>query len=134
MGNVPIAFTDLCDVGIYVSRIISDPQTLNHMVFAYNEVLTFNQMYDLLERMSGEKLHCKYVGECYLRYTNADSADIIIARSRQRKVYKVKVASLTPELVVFIALAQFQCWSCGIRGDNSPENAQYLEYLLASDL
>lgn len=60
-GNVPIAFTDLRDIGTYVARIISDPRTLNHMVFAYNEVLTHNQMYDVLEKVSGEKLQRKYV-------------------------------------------------------------------------
>lgn len=34
-----------------------------------------------------------------------------------------------------MTLTQLQYWySCGIRGDNSPENAQYLGYLLAKDL
>lgn len=60
-GNVPVALTDLRDVGPYTARIISDPRTLNRMVFAYNEVLTFNQMYDIAEKVSGEKLHRKYV-------------------------------------------------------------------------
>lgn len=37
--------------------------------------------------------------------------------------------------VDFITLAQLQYWySCGVRGDNTPENAQYLGYLLAKDL
>lgn len=61
-GNVPIALTDLRDIGTYVRRIISDPRTLNRMVFVYNEVYTPNQMYDLMERLSGEKLERKYVG------------------------------------------------------------------------
>jgi hypothetical protein len=61
-GNIPIAFTDLRDIGTYVARIISDSRTLNRMVFAYNEVLTHNQVYDMLERVSGEKLQRKYVG------------------------------------------------------------------------
>ena len=34
-----------------------------------------------------------------------------------------------------MTLAQLQYWySCGIRGDNTPESAQYLGYLLAKDL
>lgn len=60
-GNVPIALTDLRDIGTYVKHIISDPRTLNRMVFAYNEVLTHNQMYDLMESLSGEILERKYV-------------------------------------------------------------------------
>lgn len=62
-GNVPFALTDLRDVGTYVRRIILDPRTLNRMVFAYNEVVTHNQMYDLMERLSGEKLERKYVSD-----------------------------------------------------------------------
>lgn len=35
----------------------------------------------------------------------------------------------------FVILAQYQYWySCGIRGDNTPENAKYLGYLLAKEL
>ena len=60
-GNVPFALTDLRDVGKYVARIIADPRTLNRMVFAYNEVLTHNQLYDLQEKLSGEKLDRRYV-------------------------------------------------------------------------
>ena len=60
-GDVPIAFTDLRDIGSYVARIISDPRTLNRMVFAYNEIYTQNQIYDMLERLSEETLERKYV-------------------------------------------------------------------------
>lgn len=62
-GNVPFALTDVRDVGNYVVRIIADPRTLNRMVFAYNEVMTQNQVYDLLEALSGETLERKYVSE-----------------------------------------------------------------------
>ena len=51
-GNILFALTDLRDIGKYTARSISDPRTLNRMVFAYNEVLTHNQIYDLLERVS----------------------------------------------------------------------------------
>lgn len=72
-GNVPFALTDLRDVGKYVARIICDPRTLNHMVFAYNEVWTYNQLYALLERLSGEKISRKYVSSmrwfvCLIHY------------------------------------------------------------------
>ena len=60
-GNTPCAFTDLPDIGRWVARIITDPRTLNKMVFAYNTVLTMNQAYDLLEEASGEKTDRNYV-------------------------------------------------------------------------
>lgn len=60
-GNVPIALTDVRDIGPYVARIITDPRTLNRMVLAYNEVLTQNQVYDLLEALSGEEPERQYV-------------------------------------------------------------------------
>lgn len=54
-GNIPSALTDIRDIGKYVARIIHDPQTLNKMVFAYSEIHTQNQVWDLLEKLSGEK-------------------------------------------------------------------------------
>jgi hypothetical protein len=60
-GNIPFAITDIADIGIYTARIIADPRTLNHMVFAYNEVYTQNQVYDLIEKLSGEELKRNYV-------------------------------------------------------------------------
>jgi nucleoside-diphosphate-sugar epimerase len=60
-GNTPCAFTDLQDIGRWVARIIADPRTLNKMVFAYNAVLTMNQVYDMLEEASGEKIDRNYV-------------------------------------------------------------------------
>ena len=55
-GNTPSAITDLRDIGRYVARIILDPRTLNKMVFAYNELLTQEQVFHLLEKLSGESV------------------------------------------------------------------------------
>ena len=55
-GNAPSAITDLRDIGRYVARIILDPRTFNKMVFAYNELLTQEQIFDLLEKLSGENV------------------------------------------------------------------------------
>ena len=60
-GNVPSALTDMRDIGRYVAKIIVDERTLNRMVFAYNTVITQNQIYDLMEEISGEKLERNYV-------------------------------------------------------------------------
>lgn len=48
--------TDLRDVGRYVARIVADPRTLNKIVFAYSELATQNQVYNLLEELSGETI------------------------------------------------------------------------------
>lgn len=60
-GNVPSALADIRDVGRYVARIIADPRTLNKKVHVYNDVYTRNQVYDLVEKLSGEKLERRYV-------------------------------------------------------------------------
>ncbi|GKT62287.1 isoflavone reductase family protein [Colletotrichum tofieldiae] len=96
-GNVPIALTD--------------SRTLNRMVFSYTEVVTHNQIYDLLEGLSGEKLERRYVP------AEAIEASIAEAEAKQP----------SPDSMDFVVLAQYQYWySCGVRGDNTPENARYL--------
>ncbi|KAF4967875.1 hypothetical protein FSARC_4642, partial [Fusarium sarcochroum] len=60
-GNVPSALTDLRDVGKYVARIVADPRTLNQLVFAYNELSTQNQVYDMIEGLAGEKIERNHI-------------------------------------------------------------------------
>lgn len=60
-GNTLTALTDLRDIGRYVAKIIVDDRTLNKMVFAYNVVMTQNEIYSLLEEISGEKIERHYV-------------------------------------------------------------------------
>lgn len=69
--------------------------------------------------MSGEKLQRKYV----------------TAEEIQSHIHDVEAMNPAPDTVDFVTLAQLEYWySCGIRGDNTPENAKYLGYLLAKDL
>jgi hypothetical protein len=60
-GDIPSALTDMRDIGRYVAKIIIDERTLNKMVFAYNTVITQNQIYNLMEEISGEELERNYV-------------------------------------------------------------------------
>jgi hypothetical protein len=60
-GTVPSAITDLRNIGRYVAKIIADERTLNRMVFAYDTLMTQNQIYDLLEELSKEKIDRNYV-------------------------------------------------------------------------
>ncbi|KAL4805968.1 hypothetical protein BDV18DRAFT_140237 [Aspergillus unguis] len=120
-GSTPLALTDLRDVGRYVARIIADERTLNKMVFAYNEVLTQNQIYGLLEEISGEEIVRNYVSEELVQ-------NRVLAARQSSETYPFDPIKFIPRY-----LAEYQL-SWGIRGDNSPEYAKYLGYLLAKDL
>jgi uncharacterized protein YbjT (DUF2867 family) len=63
-GNVPIAVTDFRDIGTYAVKIITDPRTLNKRVLAYTEVLTFDEIIDILSKLSGEKIEMPRVSLC----------------------------------------------------------------------
>jgi nucleoside-diphosphate-sugar epimerase len=54
-GDVPSALTDVRDVGFYAAKIIADPRTLNKRVFAFTETKTQNQIFALVEKVTGEK-------------------------------------------------------------------------------
>lgn len=55
-GNVKTAIMSLDDIGPFVSRIITDPRTLNQPVFCWSEQVTLNEVYALADRVSGEKI------------------------------------------------------------------------------
>ena len=56
-----MAIVNVRDIGRYVAKVIADPRTLNKRVFVYNEVYTQNQLYGLVESLTGEKLARSYV-------------------------------------------------------------------------
>jgi hypothetical protein len=60
-GNVRSGRIDRRDIGKYVARIIADPRTLNKKVFACVDLRTHNEVYDTVERISGEKIPRVYV-------------------------------------------------------------------------
>lgn len=141
-GTVKSAMTDKSDIGRWVARIIADPRTLNKSVFAYNEVWTLNDIYDLMEKLSGEKLERSYVSRTQTHRTlllgKPRSSDMI-TQSRKtseettKKAIDDALASTSPHAHYAIATHQYS-WSWGIRGDNTPEHAEYLGYLDAREL
>ncbi|KAJ4264346.1 hypothetical protein NW762_005542 [Fusarium torreyae] len=118
-GNKPSALTDLGDIGHYTARIIADPRTLNQMVFAYSELYTPNQVYDLLEKLSGETIERNYKpSETFLE-----------------EIAAVKPERITPDHPELYTLAVSEYgYSWGVRGDNNPQYAKYLGYLLGNEL
>ncbi|KAF4462592.1 isoflavone reductase family [Fusarium albosuccineum] len=115
-GTVLSALTDSRDIGLWVARIIADPRTLNKMVLAYNELLSQNQVHELLEKLSGEKTERQHMAEQAL----LDTIEEAKKSDDPRAVYKVWNMQYL--------------YSYGIRGDNNPEYAKYLGYLDATEL
>ncbi|KAK3709140.1 hypothetical protein LTR37_011119 [Vermiconidia calcicola] len=120
-GNMPTALTNLRDIGPYIARIIQDDRTLNRMVLVYNEMWTWNQIYDTLEKLSGEKLP-----------RERDS----LADLEERLAYAEEKLKKDPNdmLPAFVKIATQYVISWDIRGDNTPENAKYLGYLTSKEL
>lgn len=60
-GNVLSAFTDARDVGKFVVKTIVDPRTINRSLFCYSEMLSMNQVYDVLDKTTGRRYDRNYV-------------------------------------------------------------------------
>ncbi|OTA53883.1 NAD(P)-binding protein [Hypoxylon sp. EC38] len=120
-GNVPSALADIRDVGRYVARIITDPRTLNKRVHVYNEVYAQNQIYDTIERLTGESLPRSYISE----------EDAVSRLNNARK--ELNNVPENPNAIDILTPHQL-FYSRGIRGDNTPEYADYLGYLSGKEL
>jgi len=60
-GNQRFALTDMADIGKYVAQIVADSRTENKHVFAYTEVLSMNEIWDVMAVASGEEPRKDYV-------------------------------------------------------------------------
>ncbi|KAF5519642.1 Isoflavone reductase-like protein [Colletotrichum aenigma] len=121
-GNVPWALTDNRDIGKFVSRIIADRSTFNKMVFAYGEVITQNDAFELVERVSGETVRRQFI-------TKEELQDVITQGRANSGKENIKDVTI----LLNIAMAEYRN-VLGIRGDNTPEKARSLGYLDARDL
>ncbi|KAI9149353.1 LOW QUALITY PROTEIN: Phenylcoumaran benzylic ether reductase TP7 [Paramyrothecium foliicola] len=115
-GNVPVALSDYRDIGNFVAKIIVDPRTLNKSVLAYTEVLTFNEIMELLSKLSGEKVE--------VPYTSAEETERLLKAARE-----AFAADPTDTSSLFAIFIHEYLYSFGVRGDNTPEAASYLGYL-----
>ncbi|KAJ1565234.1 hypothetical protein HK405_012858 [Cladochytrium tenue] len=115
-GTARSGLTDARDVGRWVARIVADPRTMNKAVFAYDEVRTQKEIWELVERIAEETPLQNQISETEIKRRielGKTSKDPKAINDRYRMEY---------------------LWSWGIRGDNSPEAAKYLGYLDAWDL
>ncbi|KAF5655840.1 isoflavone reductase [Fusarium sp. NRRL 25303] len=113
-GEIPSALTDVRDIGIYVAAIVGDPRTINKRVMAYTETKTQNEVHKLVEKVIGEKPESTALSKEQLEEMLAPFKGST-EQNQMRSIYEY-----------------WMSW--GIRGDNTPENAVYLGYLLAKDL
>ncbi|KAJ6605415.1 hypothetical protein DFH09DRAFT_1121358 [Mycena vulgaris] len=120
-GTAPTMLTDLRDIGPFVARIIKDPRTLNKSVFTYSDVISENEIFALMEEMSGEKIERKHV--------SAD--DIAAARARYAALLAAEPGN---RLARMISFSDDYKYSKYVRGDNTPAYAVYLGYLDAREL
>lgn len=65
-GNAPNILTDLRDIGRFVARIIVDDRTINRYVYTWSDILSENEIFEIVEELSGEKIAREYVWPLYL--------------------------------------------------------------------
>ncbi|KAJ5108868.1 hypothetical protein N7456_005543 [Penicillium angulare] len=120
-GTAPNLLIDLRDIGLFVARILCDDRTLNRYVYSFGEVLSENDIYRIVEELSGEKVESTRVS----------------TESIEEAVEKAK-AALTldqedPMKRIGLYKAQYE-YSKYVRQDNTPDYANYLGYLNAQQL
>ncbi|KAL2669973.1 hypothetical protein Neosp_014851 [[Neocosmospora] mangrovei] len=121
-GNQNFGLIDFADIGKYVAQIVSDPRTLSKRVFSYTDVLSMNEMWDTMAKASGETSAKDFISEAEINQ--------VIKETRQRLDASSKPAT-HPDNIMDIAnynMGQYRISWC-IRGDNTPEYADYLGYV-----
>ncbi|KAJ9364962.1 isoflavone reductase family protein [Paecilomyces variotii] len=120
-GNAPNILTDLRDIGRFVARIIADERTLNKYVYTWGDVLTENEIFSIVEELSGEKIDRNYV-----------SAETI-EKQVQETVAALSENPEDPAKRIPVYISQYK-YSKYVRQDNSPWYAKFLGYLDAREL
>ncbi|ETS87766.1 hypothetical protein PFICI_01594 [Pestalotiopsis fici W106-1] len=115
-GNTSMALIDNRDIGKFVARIIVDPRTKNKHVFCYGEVMCQNEIFDILENLSGERI----------------SRHQLPAETLTKQIGEA-LAELAknptdPQNMLVVGMGQYR-QLLGVRGDNTPQKARYLNYL-----
>ncbi|KAK0372051.1 hypothetical protein CLIM01_10608 [Colletotrichum limetticola] len=115
-GNTLSALTDVRDVGRFTARIIADPRTINKMVFVYGDILSQNQIFNMLDEMSGETTKREYMSAEAME--NAIAAESLTADAIEKSAFDNRMK-------IF-----YEYWySMGVRGDNTLEYAEFLGYV-----
>jgi len=117
-GNAKNILMDKRDVGRLMAKIIKDHRTLNHKVVTVGAVLSQNEIWDIVEKVTGEKPEKQIISESELMKQLAAAKE---------------AASGATGFSPMLAMLSYD-YSKYIREDNTPENAKYLGYLDAREL
>ncbi|KAL1957242.1 hypothetical protein VTO42DRAFT_6148 [Malbranchea cinnamomea] len=120
-GEAPNLLTDLRDIGRFVARIIVDDRTINQYVYVWGEVLTENQIFAMLEELSGEKIQRNYVKDREIQ------SQVSSAKAR----YAEKPYDAMSRMLMYRSQYKHSKY---VRRDNQPKVAKELGYLDAREL
>ncbi|KAF2101288.1 NAD(P)-binding protein [Rhizodiscina lignyota] len=123
-GNAPNLLTHLPDIGKFVAEIVKDPRTLNKRVVTWSDELSQNQIFDMMEDVSGEKIERQHVSEEEFKPQLAAA----------RKAFEEDTSSEGMRLTSIMLHGSEYANSKFFRRDNTLENAKYLGYLDAREL
>ncbi|KAF4871422.1 Isoflavone reductase-like protein TP7 [Colletotrichum siamense] len=120
-GTMKTYVIDNEDVGRFVARIIVDSRTVNKRVMAAGASMSFNEMFAIAEKLTGDTVTRKHVSAEELKSMIVGAASQLQSDSNN---YFLLVGKLWLEYY----------YSSFIDGDNSPEGVKRLGYIVAGDL
>lgn len=65
-GEAKTMLTDKRDIGRFVARIVRDERTINQKLFTYSDVISQNEIVEIIERKTGEKVEYTKVSLFFL--------------------------------------------------------------------
>ncbi|KAF2258536.1 NAD(P)-binding protein [Lojkania enalia] len=120
-GTAKNMLMDQTDVGRFTVKAIKDSRTLNKRVYAYGDLLSQNEINEIIERKTGENLE--------LNFLSAEDVS-------KEKEEAIKGMEAHPrEISKMYSVVNWQYADTKyVRADNTPENAEYLGYINGRDL
>ncbi|CAI6091120.1 unnamed protein product [Clonostachys chloroleuca] len=136
-GTMKTHVIDQDDLGKIVALAIVDPRTLNQRVMASSVALSFNEIFGIVESLTGEKPARKYVSFLSTVIPRFPDSLQVSAQELQQMIAEYKTISQRnpQDYLAFVRATWLEYYySSFINGDNSPEGVRRLGYLVATDL
>ncbi|PVI03913.1 isoflavone reductase family protein [Periconia macrospinosa] len=115
-GELENLLTDKRDIGGFVARVLKDPRTVNQRVVCWGERLSQNEVFKVVEEVSGEK---------------TPHEALVAKRDQAREAFKADPGQILNRIMQ--STFEYNV-SKYVRGDNTLGNAKYLGYLDAREL